>query len=114
MSSYRFNERIDKPLLSAAAISTLTQCQAMTLTSASSVCFQFNYGAGLTATFQIMLSLDGVNWADSLAVIAPASGSAGSSLGNCDTGAAKYAMAQITPSAGSAVMTVLGRTATRP
>ena len=113
MSSYRFIERISEPMLSA-TVSTLTQTIPLILTSMASVSFQFNYGAGLNATFQILGSLDGVNYSDMNAVIPPATGSAGSSIGNVDTGAIKYALAQITPTSGSAIVTVLGRAASRP
>ena len=114
MSSYRFIERVRNPLIQNQTISVKTQTPAIQTTSMGSAAFQFNYGAGLNATFQILGSLDGINFVDLNAVIAPATGSAGSSLGNVDIGALGYVLAQITPSSGSALMTVMGRAATRP
>ena len=114
MSSYRFIERIQSPLIQNQVISALTQTVPLTTSSMSAVTFQFNYAAGINATFQILGSLDGVNFVDLNAVINPATGLAGSSIGNVDIGAILYVRAQITPSSGSAIITVLGRAATRP
>lgn len=115
MSSYREIERISNPVLNqtvtglAPIVSDFINC-----TSMASVCFQIKYGATLNATFQILGSLDGVIYSDLNAVIAPATGSAGSTMGNIDCGAVKYVLLQISPTSGSATVTILARAATRP
>ncbi len=115
MASYRYLERITDPVLNeVVGGTTVASGEAITMTNMGSVCFQFNYGAGLNATFQILGSLDGVNFEDLNAVISPATGAAGTSIGNSDCGAFKYVKPQVTPTSGSATVTILAKAVTRP
>ncbi len=69
--------------------------------------FHINVLAGLTATFLLMISGDGVNYVDSGAVIPSTSGSAQNIVWS-DTVSAPYALIQITPSSGSASVVITG------
>lgn len=110
MASYRYLERITNPVLSQSVTGvTPVKGPALSFTSMNTVCFQFNYTGTLAATFQVLGSLDGVNYADLNAVIAPATGATGSSIGTADCSGLKYVVAQITPSSGTSTVVVLGR-----
>lgn len=115
MSSYRFIDNTITALLPKQTISGVMPVQSMALQTSSmgSAAFQFNYSAGLTATLQILASLDGVSFFDTLTVIAPIAGSAGCCGCNIEVGGYKYLLAQVTPSAGSGTVTVLSFAKTR-
>lgn len=114
MPSYRDIERISNPLLSQ-VISGVTPVNSdfIETKSMGSASFQVNFAAGISATFKILGSLDGVSYSDMNAVISPATGSAGSSLVSVNCASIKFLMAQITPSTGSGIITILGMAATR-
>jgi hypothetical protein len=114
MSDKSVVEQIIKPAINKVISGTTVVTSApIKLSSMGMATFQFNYASGLTATFQILGSLDGTTFADMLAVIQPTNGAAGTSIGSVDTGAIKWIMAQVTPTAGSALVSVLGRAVTR-
>ena len=115
MSSYRIQDRIKSPVFNQVVNGVFpVTSEALDLTSMGSVCFQFVFASGLNATFQLLGSLDGVNYSDLLTVVSPAVGVAGSSIANQDVGAVKWVMAQITPSSGSGQVTVLAFAKSRP
>lgn len=68
-------------------------------------CFQAIYVGNLNATFQILGSTDGINFDDTGEFIKPATGSNGNSIKSVSVGF-PYIMFQITPSSGSATVTV--------
>lgn len=64
-------------------------------------------GAGLTATFKIMVSMDGTNFYDSGQVLPSVSGSAANLVAQY-SGAFPYVSLWVYPSAGSASVTITG------
>lgn len=115
MSQSKFVERSLNPVFSAVVSGTSpVQSAPLQITNMGSASFQFKYGATLNATFQILGSLDGVDYFDMNAAITSATGSAGVSGGSVDCGAIKYVLAQISPSSGSATVTIKARAVQNP
>lgn len=75
--------------------------------SSAAVAWLINVGAGLTATFNIMVSMDGINYYDSGTILPSVSGSA-KIFPVSYSGGFPYALIQITPSAGSGIVTITG------
>lgn len=70
--------------------------------------FQVNCAAGLNATFQVLGSLDGVNYVDMQQVISPLTAGASNFIVNLPSVAVAFLKFQITPSSGSAAIAVWG------
>jgi len=70
--------------------------------------FVIAWGAGLNATFQALVSVDGVNFDDLGIPITPATGAAGRTLVNLGALGGDQVLIQVTPSSGSANVTITG------
>lgn len=70
--------------------------------------FYISYGTGLSAAFSLQYSVDGMNYADSGVIIPAATGSAGSAMLNIFGIGINYIRIVVTPTSGSATVTVTG------
>lgn len=115
MSTAKFVEAIKSPLMNQTISGTSPVNSSMlTMTSIGSVSFVIIYGSGLNASFQVLASLDGINFVSMNQSIQSATGSSGSSGVSCDMGAFKYALVQVSPSSGSSNVLIQGRAVTNP
>lgn len=73
----------------------------------ASVSYLVSIGSGLTATFQILVSMDGVNYYDSGQTLPNVSGSAKTFIAEFSTGF-PYVIFQTTPSSGTGTVSVSG------
>jgi hypothetical protein len=107
MGSYRF---ISPVVLFNATVTnpTVVSSTALDLRTLVGAAFQLNVGAGLTATVQVLGSLDNSNWFD-MGVSLPAIAGSAIVLGiNMYQVTVPYVKVQITPSGGAGTVVVYG------